>query len=581
VGLKRNTAYNIAGAASSIIVALVTIPPYLHQIGEARYGVLALVWLMLGYFGLFDLGLSRATANHIARMRGHAQADQEAVFWTAMLLNLGLGVVGGLVLYFVGGPALYHWLKASPAIHAEAVAALPWIAAAVPVATSTAVMTGALIGKERFGVVNLVQVGGMLLFQTVPLLVAITISPALYIIIPAAVLSRSVVLVPLFLVVKRMLPLVGWPRLDRARARELLGYGAWVSVTNIVGPILSTFDRFLIGVTLGASSVAYYDVPFRLAQKATIVPSALSQALFPRLSAQRQVDAAVTSMAAARAVNGFMTTIAVTAMLLIDPFLTLWVGPGFAQYAAPAGAVLLAGTWINSVATIPYAKLQADGRPKWVAMTHVGEVVPYVLALWWALHQFGILGAAFVWTGRVALDDRPVGEHNRRRDQIVDRQAERATHVADAAAERETADAGGADDPDRKRESVRVRRREHVLQQCAAADARHLRGRVDRDLVHCRQIDHEPVVDAPEAAAVVTAAAHRDAKSTVSRELDRCRDIRLVRAVRDRRRILVDHRVEEGARLVVVLFALQHDPSLDGGREPVNRSAGHTTSRSC
>ena len=404
MGLKRNTAYNIAGAASSIIVTLVTIPPYLHQIGEARYGVLALVWLMLGYFGLFDLGLSRATANHIARMRGHAQADQEAVFWTAMLLNLGLGVVGGLVLYFVGGPALYHWLKASPAIHAEAVAALPWIAAAVPVATSTAVMTGALIGKERFGVVNLVQVGGMLLFQTVPLLVAITISPALYIIIPAAVLSRSVVLVPLFLVVKRMLPLVGWPRLDRARARELLGYGAWVSVTNIVGPILSTFDRFLIGVTLGASSVAYYDVPFRLAQKATIVPSALSQALFPRLSAQRQVDAAVTSMAAARAVNGFMTTIAVTAMLLIDPFLTLWVGPGFAQYAAPAGAVLLAGTWINSVATIPYAKLQADGRPKWVAMTHVGEVVPYVLALWWALHQFGILGAAFVWTGRVALD---------------------------------------------------------------------------------------------------------------------------------------------------------------------------------
>jgi len=404
VGLKRNTAYNIAGAASSIIVTLVTIPPYLHQIGEARYGVLALVWLMLGYFGLFDLGLSRATANHIARMRGHAQADQEAVFWTAMLLNLGLGVVGGLVLYFVGGPLLYHWLKASPTIHAEAVAALPWIAAAVPVATSTAVMNGALIGKERFGVVNLVQVGGMLLFQTVPLLVAITVGPALYIIIPAAVLSRSVILVPLFLMLKRMLPLVGRPRLDCARARELLGYGAWVTVTNTVSPILSTFDRFFIGAILGAASVAYYDVPFRLAQKAQLVPIALSDALFPRLSADTRNDATTTSFIAVAATNGFMTPLVALAVLLIGPFLALWVGADFAHRAAPVGTALLIGAWINSLARIPHAKLQAEGRPDWVAKAHLLEVVPYVLGLWWALHQFGLVGAAFAWTARVAVD---------------------------------------------------------------------------------------------------------------------------------------------------------------------------------
>ena len=404
MGLKRNTTYNIAGAASSIIVTLVTIPPYLHQIGEARYGVLALVWLMLGYFGLFDLGLSRATANHIARLRGHAQADQEAVFWTAMLLNLGLGVVGGLVLYFVGGPLLYHWLKASPTIHAEAVAALPWIAAAVPLATSTAVMTGALIGKERFGMVNLMQIGGMLLFQTVPLLVAITVSPALYIIVPAAVLSRGVILVPLFLVVKRTLPLVGRPHIDRARARELLGYGAWVTVTNIISPILSTFDRFFIGAILGAASVAYYDVPFRLAEKTRIVPIALSDALFPRLSGEPQDRAIVTSINATAVVNGFMTPLTVVALLLLSPFLTLWVGADFAQRAAPVGTVLLIGAWVNSLAQIPFAKLQAEGHPDWVAKAHVLEAVPYVAGLWWALHQFGLVGAAFAWTARVAVD---------------------------------------------------------------------------------------------------------------------------------------------------------------------------------
>ena len=404
MGLKRNTIYNIAGAASSIVVALATVPPYLHQIGEARYGVLALVWLLLGYFGLFDLGLSRATANHIARLRGCAQADHEAVFWTAMLLNLGLGVVGGLVLYFAGGPLLFHWLKASPAIHAEALLALPWIAAAVPVATSTAVMTGALTGQERFGVVNIVQVGGMVLFQTVPLLIAFLIGPQLDIIIPAAVVSRCVVLVPLFFAVRKLLPLTNRPRIDRRRARELLGYGAWVTVTNAVSPILSTFDRFFIGAILGAVSVAYYDVPYRLAQKAQILPSALSDALFPRLSGETRGKATATAFTATAVLNGLMTPLMVVAVLLVRPFLALWVGVDFTQHAAPVGIALLLGTWINSLAYIPFAKLQAEGRPDLVAKAHVLEAVPYVAGLWWSLHQFGLVGAAFTWTARVAVD---------------------------------------------------------------------------------------------------------------------------------------------------------------------------------
>ena len=57
---KRNFVINLLAPLARIAVALVTIPIYVRHVGDARYGVISIMWVLLGYFGFLDLGLSRA-----------------------------------------------------------------------------------------------------------------------------------------------------------------------------------------------------------------------------------------------------------------------------------------------------------------------------------------------------------------------------------------------------------------------------------------------------------------------------------------------------------------------------------------
>ena len=83
---SANLVYNVFGALLPIVTSLGTVPFYIHQIGLARYGVVTISWVLLGYFGFLDFGLSRASANALAKL-GTAQERSPVEAWTGLLLE--------------------------------------------------------------------------------------------------------------------------------------------------------------------------------------------------------------------------------------------------------------------------------------------------------------------------------------------------------------------------------------------------------------------------------------------------------------------------------------------------------------
>ena len=168
------------------------------------------------------------------------------------------------------------------------------------------------------------------------------------------------------------------------------------------------------------------------------------------------------------------------------------------------------------------------------------------------------------FSSALGADPLAARQHDLRLEQVVDRQAALAGQVAHAAAEREAADAGGRDDPARRRQPVLVGRGVDFAPGAAAADPHRAGLGIDLDVLQAREVEDDAVVAGAQPGAVVAAAAHRqqERRGRAAKETTLATSSASV-AVGDQRRAPVDHRVVDLAGLVVAGVLGADQPSLE------------------
>jgi O-antigen/teichoic acid export membrane protein len=377
-----------------MFVSVVTVPIYLHLIGTAEYGVLAIVWMFLGYFGVFDPGISRATAYNISRMKNESLLERQSIFWTAVTINSILGLLGGVALYFLGHQIFGHFFKMPQELRSSVLISLPWLAAAVPVGTLAGIFSGTLEGLSKFGLLNSLNVAGTLVFQILPLIAAYFFRGDLSLIIATTVLIRLMTAL-LFFVFAWHHCSAGRPRFTSYRtAKQLLSYGSWISVSNLISPFLGTLDKIFIGSYLGVSEVAIYSICDNLTRRVSVIPGALSRSLFPKISSSNLSDQERVFEKYFFILLAVLTPVCVLGIMGMHAFLQLWVGSEIARKGGLVGVILLVGIFLNSLAFLPSMYLQATGKPNKNAKFHLIEIVPHILFLLGGIFYLKLIGVA-------------------------------------------------------------------------------------------------------------------------------------------------------------------------------------------
>ena len=407
--LTRNWALNLLGWVVPLSLAFVAIPYVVGGLGAERFGVLSIASALLGYFGIFDLGLGRATTKFVAEALARGDTERlPKVVWTSLWSQALFGTVGTAATLGLIPVLVDHFLKLSPGLVQETRNALFVLSASLCVVLTGNAFRGVLEAGQRFDVVNYVKVPvntSMFLLPAVGVYVHLRLPGIVWLLVAARVAATMAY----FVACLRLFPaLRGNCRPDPSLYRPMLVYGGWVTVSNFVAPLLAYVDRFLIGSLVSMSAVGYYSAPYEAINRAWVVPGTLAATLFPAFTT---LDAGGSKQRleelCARSIKSLLllsTPVLLGLVVFARQLLGWWLGPDFADQSTLALQILAVGMLISSVALVPFSLLQGTGRPDLTGKFNLLEFVFHGGSCWFLVKHFGISGAALAWALRSLLD---------------------------------------------------------------------------------------------------------------------------------------------------------------------------------
>ncbi|EGT4253150.1 flippase [Citrobacter amalonaticus] len=401
MSIIKNSLWNVAGY---IIPAILTIPALGilgRVLGAETFGVFTLALAIVGYASIFDVGLSRAVIREIALFRDD-QEEKKRIIFTASLLVTVMGVVAAFTLY-ITSDAITNLLKISPDLHLSVVNSLQILSLSIPVFLITQIWLAILEGEERFGILNIYKSITGSLLSLLPA-IFILISPSIEYAIAGLVVSRFVCLIVAFFLCKKII-IESKLKFSKLTLKRMLMFGGWITISNIISPLMAYFDRFIVSNQLGAAVVAFYTAPSEIIARLGIVPGAFARAIFPRLSSSNDIHDRKKNKNTVTLLLLLITTpMLIVGFFASNKFMVLWMGPEFSGTSATILVILLIGFVFNSLAQVPFASIQSRGHAKITAYVHMIELIPYLLILFYFINSFGVIGAAYAWSIRVTVD---------------------------------------------------------------------------------------------------------------------------------------------------------------------------------
>jgi O-antigen/teichoic acid export membrane protein len=284
--LVGDAGFTMAAKLFYLVTRLCLPPLVLANISLAEYGLWAACFVIIGYVGLADLGLSSVYVRYVARL--HAQGDTGGISRT---LSTGMISIGAIACAVLGAlhfamPLLLDVLKVEEASRQTATALVMGTAFVFLADMTLGGFAYLLHGLQRIRLEQQICVAACTL-ELVLIVAFLQAGLGVASLLAAYALRYAFSLALTMRHAFRLLPglRVGVRQFDRALLREILGFGLRVQASTVCSIVLHSADRLLAGLALGPKAIALFDLGGKIPLAAMSVPGAITHVTMPAAAA--------------------------------------------------------------------------------------------------------------------------------------------------------------------------------------------------------------------------------------------------------------------------------------------------------
>lgn len=393
----KDVSWNSMAYIVPMLIAMPVLGVMARYLGIEKFGLFMLMFTIFGYSSIFDLGFSRALVRCISINRDNQVDVKEYLLSASLLIGTFSILPLCIMLFFSNG--IVELLSVSVASYGDAIKSITVGAIGFPLIMVTVLWEGYLEGKERFKELSMIKLVTSVALSTLPLVFVFyenTLESAVLGLIVTRVMSFTIIVSYVFPEIKK----IESKFFSFNKIRELFRYGGWLTLTNIINPLLTTIDRFVLSSLSGADKLALYTAPSELINRLLILPGMITKTAFPRLA--KNNDKMLKRKI--RIFIIFLMFLLTTPIFIFSDFIiTVWLGSDFNE-ASNILRILACGLFFSGLAQLPYTAVQASGHSKIAAYVHLAELIPYLVLLYVLVLNYSYTGAALAWVIRVSVD---------------------------------------------------------------------------------------------------------------------------------------------------------------------------------
>lgn len=400
--LKRNVALNWVVTLIGVALGLFLTPLTVASLKQEQYGVWSFINGLTLYSNLLYVGLGAAFMKRMSEAVGRRDvAGQTRLLSVAGSLYTGIGLLC-FALALALSPVVPRLLASplSPDAQTAATITMALLGVRLLFMFVNSAFSALLASHGRADLVSVAIIIAALIRSGGVLWATSQKQPMIWLSVVAMV--DGFIQLPLF---------VGFCRLvapevrarpvkpTRDELRGLYGFGAQAFVVQTALLIIGYTDTALIGVLLGASSVALYTLPLQLVEQSRVLVNGITQSLLPELAAymaRGELEKVKQLFLGASRVCASLSVLVNVHLVLLGPaFLTLWVGPAVAAESPRILLFLSIAATASALSTqVMNPFYQALDLLKLLVLVVLAEaVVNFALSVWFA-GVFGVWGVA-------------------------------------------------------------------------------------------------------------------------------------------------------------------------------------------